>query len=85
VHGSGVFDLQTTLTSLGYGTAADGVFGRNTERAVKAFQRARSLAADGIAGPATYAALEEALRDTPSVLALLRRSWIALLARVGLA
>lgn len=85
VRGDNVYDLQTMLTSLGYGTAADGIFGRNTERTVKAFQRAWNLAADGIVGSATAAALEKALRDTPSFLALLRRAWVSLLARAGLA
>jgi hypothetical protein len=85
MRGNAVFDLQTLLTSLGYGTAADGIFGRNTERAVKAFQSGYRLAADGIVGPATYAALEAAIGETPGLLAFLRRGWIALLARLGLA
>jgi hypothetical protein len=85
MRGNAVFDLQTLLTSLGYGTAADGIFGRNTERAVKAFQSGYRLAADGIVGPATYAALEAAIAETPGPLAFLRRGWIALLARLGLA
>ena len=85
MRGNAVYDLQTVLTSLGYGTAADGIFGRNTERAVKAFQSGHRLAADGIVGPATYAALEAAIGETPGLLAFLRRGWIAFLARLGLA
>jgi hypothetical protein len=85
MRGNAVFDLQTLLTSLGYGTAADGIFGRNTERAVKAFQSGYRLATDGIVGPATYAALNAAMGGTPGLLAILRRGWIAFLARVGLA
>ncbi|MDN5927988.1 MAG: N-acetylmuramidase domain-containing protein [Hyphomicrobiales bacterium] len=84
-RGPTVYDLQTVLTSLGYGTAADGIFGRNTERAVKAFQRGYRLAADGIVGPATYAAIEAAMGGTSGLLALFRRAWISLLARIGLA
>lgn len=39
------------------GIAADGVFGRTTQRAVRRFQRRRGLTVDGVAGPATLAAL----------------------------
>ena len=85
LRSAAVYELQAMLTSLGYGARPDGIFGPGTERAVKAFQRAARLAADGIVGPATYASLEDALRATPSILAFLRRMWIALLARVGLA
>jgi len=39
------------------GISADGVFGEQTERAVKFFQRSHSLVADGIVGPLTRGAL----------------------------
>jgi peptidoglycan hydrolase-like protein with peptidoglycan-binding domain len=43
----------------------DGSYGRRTRAAVLAFQRARGIEADGIAGPATATALETALAGTP--------------------
>lgn len=38
--------------------AVDGIFGRNTELAVVAFQRREGLVPDGIVGPKTFSALE---------------------------
>jgi peptidoglycan hydrolase-like protein with peptidoglycan-binding domain len=51
-RGASVRLLQRRL-----GLAPDGVFGPQTARAVRRFQRAHSLTADGIAGPATWIAL----------------------------
>ena len=57
--GSAVQTLQSQLISLGYLSGkADGVFGRKTAAAVKAFQRANKLTADGIAGSKTLQMLE---------------------------
>lgn len=36
---------------------ADGIFGRNTDSAIRSFQRVHGLPADGIVGPRTYRAL----------------------------
>lgn len=60
--GTAVAALQTALTELGYTPgAADGTYGAATVRAVTEFQTARSLKVDGIAGPATLAAINAAL------------------------
>ncbi|WP_191560162.1 L,D-transpeptidase family protein [Metabacillus idriensis] len=57
-RGTGVKILQSTLTAKGYNTkGVDGVFGSNTEKAVRSFQKSKNLSVDGIVGPATKKAL----------------------------
>ena len=48
---------QEHLVAAGYPDAIDGAFGAGTRRAVRAFQLAHGLAADGIIGPDTWRAL----------------------------
>ena len=60
-----VLQMQATLATLGYTLSADGIFGRETEDAVKAFQRQRKLMVDGIVGPKTAAALDAARDALP--------------------
>lgn len=56
--GNAVRALQLELIKRGHvNPPADGVFGPNTERAVKDFQRRESLAVDGVGGPDTLGAL----------------------------
>ena len=58
--GDDVKKLQNALIDAGYdvgSTGADGVFGKNTQAAVKAYQQANGLAVDGIAGQNTLGAL----------------------------
>jgi murein L,D-transpeptidase YcbB/YkuD len=62
-HGDAVRDLQAKLTHAGYVTGQDGIFGGETERAVRAFQSAQRLPVDGIAGPVTMAALDREWRN----------------------
>ncbi|MBN1207817.1 MAG: peptidoglycan-binding protein [Myxococcaceae bacterium] len=51
--------LQRQLQAAGFEPGkVDGVFGAKTKAAVMAFQRARGLEVDGIAGPRTWAALD---------------------------
>jgi murein L,D-transpeptidase YcbB/YkuD len=60
--GTAVIALQKALTTLGYVPgAADGTYGATTAQAVTAFQAAKSLTADGIAGAKTLAAINTAL------------------------
>ena len=55
-----VTDLQRLLVNLGYNVPIDGTFGPGTEAAIREFQNLNGLEADGIAGPATFAALDDA-------------------------
>jgi hypothetical protein len=69
-----VVECQEDLICLGYDvgkTGADGKFGANTEKAVKAFQKdhdgpdGKALKVDGIVGQATWWALDEAMKPQP--------------------
>lgn len=61
--GDEVKKLQTALNELGYDlgkAGVDGILGPITEKAVKAFQEANGILADGVVGPDTLKALEKA-------------------------
>ncbi len=68
-RGVAVAALQAALNRDGAGLPEHGNFDAATERAVRAFQRAAGLAADGVAGPRTLAALERPDRLCADVLA----------------
>ena len=56
-NGHPIKTLQYLLRARGHAVAVDGMFGPNTEAAVKAFQASHGAAADGIVGPVTWVAL----------------------------
>ena len=56
-----VIILQKALLKEGYDVVDDGLFGKDTEKVVKAFQSDRGITVDGIVGPATWRALDSAL------------------------
>lgn len=57
IHGEDVATLQHKLQDLGFHVdRLDGIFGPQTDRAVREFQRSVGLADDGTCGPAVFAA-----------------------------
>lgn len=77
MEGEDVRMLQANLARLGYKDGAgntihtDGKFGQGTEAALKSLQRDHHLATDGVAGPASLAAVEkqkhvDATRQAPT-------------------
>jgi peptidoglycan hydrolase-like protein with peptidoglycan-binding domain len=66
--GPDVRKLQTLLEQHGVRTGGvDGNFGPMTQKAVTAFQRAKGLNANGVAGPETWAALAQSPSSQPPV------------------
>lgn len=62
-RGNDVMRIQALLKKMGYDPGpVDGIFGIQTEIAVKNFQRANGLGVDGIIGAETYRVLESFIR-----------------------
>ncbi|TCS78629.1 peptidoglycan-binding protein [Tepidibacillus fermentans] len=60
--------LQSWLYKAGFNPGAiDGIYGANTEKAVKEFQKKVGITADGIAGKQTYQALQKYVRTQTTV------------------
>lgn len=64
--GSDVQKLQELLNQNGYNLDTDGIFGSNTQNAVKEYQQENGLTVDGIVGKNTWGALTSASTATPS-------------------
>lgn len=62
-RGQDVATLQRLLTHGGQPIAVTALYGPTTEQFVRQFQAKRGLTADGIVGPATWAALQPVLRQ----------------------
>jgi peptidoglycan hydrolase-like protein with peptidoglycan-binding domain len=61
-----VRDLQEALKILGFDPGlVDGVFGAQTESAVKKFQQAREIPVDGVVGRVTWINIDEADQSHP--------------------
>jgi peptidoglycan hydrolase-like protein with peptidoglycan-binding domain len=56
-QGHPVPSLQYLLRARGHSVAVDGIFGPQTDAAVRAFQQQKGLQVDGIVGPNTWSAL----------------------------
>ncbi|MEI3407073.1 MAG: peptidoglycan-binding domain-containing protein [Christensenellales bacterium] len=84
-RGEDVRILQENLRQLGFlNDAADGIFGTNTNTAVRSFQKAQGLSVDGVVGAGTWAtgAAMPQEEEEPSVmtrLCLTGRTMVALL------
>jgi N-acetylmuramoyl-L-alanine amidase len=73
MRGDDVLALQAQLNALGFDAGReDGIFGVDTDRAVRAFQHEYAIAEDGIFGPRTLAALAGLRADRPETAAGLR-------------
>ncbi len=72
-------EIQTRLKALGFDPGPiDGIPGRMTTAAVKAFQKAKKLVQDGIVGPKTIAALVGSMPDAKPATASVAPPWVSI-------
>ena len=71
--GDDVKDLQKVLNATVADLAVDGVFGKQTQEAVMAFQKQYDLTVDGIVGPKTWAIVDTIETDENDIRPTLRR------------
>ena len=64
-NGSDVEKLQELLNQNGANITVDGIFGSQTQQAVKDYQQANNLTVDGIAGDQTWGSLHSTSMDPP--------------------
>ena len=73
MRGDDILSLQVRLNALGFDAGReDGLYGRDTDNAVRSFQREYGVAEDGIYGQRTHAALVGLRADRPVTAANLR-------------
>ncbi|MDQ4144514.1 MAG: N-acetylmuramoyl-L-alanine amidase [Actinomycetota bacterium] len=73
MRGDDVLSLQARMNALGFDAGReDGIFGRDTDRAVRAFQHEYAIAEDGIFGPRSFTALRGLRADREHTAAGLR-------------
>jgi N-acetylmuramoyl-L-alanine amidase len=73
MRGDDVLVLQARLNALGFDSGReDGIFGPDSDRAVRAFQKEYGVAGDGIFGPRSHAALVGLRIERPTTAAGLR-------------
>lgn len=62
-EGLRIIELQKDLVRLGYEIDVDGDFGPQTKKAVRFFQRSHGLSVDGVVGPKTMGAIDQAIES----------------------
>jgi N-acetylmuramoyl-L-alanine amidase len=73
MRGDDVVTLQRSFNALGFVSGReDGIFGGNTDAAVRAFQKEYGVSEDGIFGPRTLGALQGLRVDRPGTAAAIR-------------